>query len=184
MVLNDSSMAERAEILREKGTDRSKFFRGLVDKYTWVDIGSSYVLSDLLAAFLYGQLEQRAEIQARRRAIWERYAVELADWARDRNVKTPEVPSWCDQAYHMYYLVMPTAAKRNALLRFLMARGVQAVFHYLPLHIAPMGLRFGGHAGDCPVTERVSECLLRLPFYWDLTDEQQGKVISMVRSFE
>ncbi len=184
LLLNDPAMIERAEILREKGTDRSKFFRGLVDKYTWVDVGSSYVLSDMLAAFLYGQLEQRQAIQARRRAIWERYALGLADWARDRSVRLPIVPSWCEQAYHMFYLIMPHETARSGLISHLKKRGVQAVFHYVPLHKAPMGMRMGGGDAVCPVTEEVSECLVRLPFFVDLSEAQQTSIIDAVTSFE
>jgi dTDP-4-amino-4,6-dideoxygalactose transaminase len=183
LVINDSRYVERAEIIREKGTDRSKFFRGQVDKYTWVDIGSSYVMSDLLAAFLYAQLEQRDAIQARRRAVWERYHEGLADWAAAHGVRTPVVPAHCEQAYHMYYLVMPDSRDRDALLAHLKKQGVHAVFHYLPLHTSPMGRRFGGREGQCPVTERVSARLLRLPFYAGLSEEEQATVIRAVQEW-
>lgn len=184
LLLNDPALVERAEILREKGTDRSKFFRGLVDKYTWVDVGSSYVMSDLLAAFLCAQLEQREVIQARRRELWQRYDAELADWARQIGVQTPTVPPGCEQAYHMYYLVMPTPEGRDGLLAHLKANGVQAVFHYLPLHMSPMGRRFGGCAGQCPVTEDVSARLLRLPFFVELSAAEQKTVMDAVRKFK
>ena len=183
LVLNDRRFVERAEIIREKGTDRSKFFRGLVDKYTWVDIGSSYVMSDMLAAFLLAQLEQREAIQARRREIWQRYDTELAGWARERSVQTPTVPSLCEQAFHMYYLVMPASDARDGLIAHLRANGAQAVFHYLPLHLSPMGKRFGGRDGDCPVTESVSGRLLRLPFHCGLSEEEQATVIRAVREW-
>lgn len=183
LVVRDESLAARAEILREKGTNRSRFFRGEVDKYTWVDVGSSYVLSDVLGAILLAQLEAREVIQRRRRAVWERYAAELASWASAREVRLPFVPAHCEQTFHLFYLLLPDLERRTAFIEHLAARGVKAVFHYVPLHLSPMGERFGGRAGDCPVTERVSEQLVRLPLYADLTDEEQARVIDAVRSF-
>ena len=173
LVLSDPSLVDRAEILREKGTDRSRFFRGQVDKYSWVDIGSSYLPSDLLAAYLYAQLTAREKIQARRKAVWERYASNLRNWAKEHGVGTPVVPGHCEQAYHMYYLLLPSLEDRQRLIAWLEASGIMAVFHYLPLHLSPMGQSFGGRAGDCPVTEHVSDRLLRLPFYYDLTEADQ-----------
>lgn len=180
LLINDPRFAARAEILREKGTDRSRFFRGEVDKYTWVDVGSSYLPSELLAAVLWAQLEARDRIQARRRAIWERYAASLADWARGAGARLPVVPAHCEQAYHMFYLLMPTPASRAALIEQLKAKGILAVFHYLPLHLSGMGVKFGG---TCPVTVDVSDRLVRLPFYFNLTDGEQGEVIDAVRAF-
>jgi dTDP-4-amino-4,6-dideoxygalactose transaminase len=182
LVVNDARFVERAEILREKGTNRSRFFRGQIDKYTWVDVGSSYVLSDLLGALLVAQLELRETIQARRAQIWQRYAAELADWAARRGVRLPIVPAHCAQAFHLFYLLVP-AAERGAFIDHLKARGVQAVFHYQPLHISPMGRAHGGEPGACPVTERVAEELVRLPLYNDLDDDDLGRVIDAVRSF-
>ncbi|HEX7843701.1 MAG TPA: dTDP-4-amino-4,6-dideoxygalactose transaminase [Kofleriaceae bacterium] len=182
LLVNDARFVERAEILREKGTDRSRFFRGQVDKYTWVDVGSSYVLSDLLGALLVAQLEAHREIQAHRARVWNRYAAELADWARARGVRLPIVPAHCEQAFHMFYLLMP-AATRPAFLEHLKARGVQAVFHYQPLHLSPVGLAQGGNVGMCPVTERIADELVRLPLYNDLDEADQSKVIDAVRSF-
>jgi dTDP-4-amino-4,6-dideoxygalactose transaminase len=182
LLVNDARFVERAEILREKGTDRSRFFRGQVDKYTWVDIGSSYVLSDILGALLVAQLEAHREIQAHRARIWHRYATELAGWAATRDVRLPVVPAHCEQAFHMFYLLLP-AARRPAFIEHLKARGVQAVFHYQPLHLSPMGLAQGGKAGMCPVTERVADELVRLPLYNDLDEADQGNVIDAVRSF-
>lgn len=183
LLINDPALVERAEIIREKGTDRSRFFRGQVDKYGWVDLGSSYLLSDLLAAFLYAQLEQRAAIQAARRAIWERYADGLADWAAARGARLPVVPAHCDQSYHMFYLLLPSLAARTALIGHLKARGILAVFHYLPLHRSAMGRRLGGDRFACPVTDEVSDRLLRLPFYTSLTPAEQDRVIEAVRAF-
>ena len=182
LLVNDPSFVERAEILREKGTNRSRFFRGQVDKYTWVDIGSSYVLSDILGALLLAQLELREEIQRHRARIWNRYAAELADWAASRGYGLPFVPEHCEQTFHMFYLLLP-ADLRPAFIEHLTAHGVQAVFHYQSLHISPMGLAHGGRAGTCPVTERISDELVRLPLYNDLTEQDQGTVIDVVRSF-
>jgi dTDP-4-amino-4,6-dideoxygalactose transaminase len=183
LLLNDVRYIERAEILRQKGTDRSRFFRGEVDKYTWVDIGSSYVMSDVLAAFLYGQLEVWPQIQAKRRRIWEYYDRHLGDWARERGIRRPVVPPHCDQAYHMYYLLLPTQVQRTLLIEHLKQRGILSVFHYLPLHLSVMGQKFGGKPGACPVTEDVSRRLLRLPFYNTLSEIQQEKVVAALFEF-
>jgi dTDP-4-amino-4,6-dideoxygalactose transaminase len=182
LLVNDARFVERAEILREKGTNRSRFFRGQVDKYTWVDVGSSYVLSDLLGALLLAQLELRHEIQGRRARIWQRYAAELADWAAARGFRLPVVPAHCEQTFHMFYLLLP-ADVRPAFIEHLKARGVQAVFHYHALNSSPMGLAHGGKPGMCPVTERIADELVRLPLYNDLTEPDHGVVIDAVRSF-
>jgi dTDP-4-amino-4,6-dideoxygalactose transaminase len=184
LLINDPRYVERAEIIREKGTDRSRFFRGQVDKYTWVDVGSSYLPSDILAAFLYAQLEAREAIQATRRRIWEYYYERLQAWAGDRRVRLPVVPEHCEQSYHMFYLLLPSLAERQALIEHLNARGVNGVFHYLPLHLSTFGQRFGGRAGDCPVTEDVSERLLRLPFHNQMTEADQEYVVAAVTEFE
>ena len=183
LLINDPQYIERAEIIREKGTNRSRFFRGQVDKYTWVDIGSSYLPSDLLAAFLYAQLEARAEIQAKRRQIWETYYEQLQDWAWGNGVRMPIVPDHCEQSYHMFYLLLPSLEDRHALIDHLKERGILSVFHYLPLHLSEMGRRFGGRVGDCPVTEDVSDRLLRLPFYNDLSEADQTQVIEAIIEF-
>jgi dTDP-4-amino-4,6-dideoxygalactose transaminase len=183
LLVNDPQFIERAEILREKGTNRSRFFRGQVDKYTWVDIGSSYVMSDVLAAFLYGQLERGLRIQAKRRRIWESYDKHLARWAEEQHVRQPIIPRECEQSYHMYYLLLPSLQARQALIAFLKERGIQAVFHYLPLHISDMGRKFGGKEGDCPETEDISDRLLRLPFYTALDESSQNRVIEAIQQF-
>jgi dTDP-4-amino-4,6-dideoxygalactose transaminase len=183
LLINDSRYVERAEILREKGTNRSRFFRGQVDKYTWVDLGSSYLPSDLLAAFLFAQLEARERIQASRRRIWTMYDQHLREWAPRHGLRLPTVPEHCEQPYHMYYLVLPSLEERQALIAHLKARGILSVFHYLPLHLSDMGLRFGGRAGECPVTEDVSDRLLRLPFYNDLTEVEQARVLDALAGF-
>jgi dTDP-4-amino-4,6-dideoxygalactose transaminase len=184
LLINDKRLIERAEIIREKGTNRSRFFRGEVDKYTWVDIGSSYLMSDVLAAFLYGQLELWQTIQERRRRIWEYYDAHLRAWASERGIGTPFVPVHCQQAWHMYYLLLPSIEQRQAFIAYLKARGILSVFHYLPLHLSPMGKSFGGQVGDCPVTENVSDRLVRLPFYNELEEATQARVVSAVQSFE
>jgi len=183
LLVNDPALVERAEIIREKGTDRSRFFRGQVDKYSWVDVGSSYLMSDVLAAFLYGQLEQWQEIQAKRRFIWEFYDQHLADWAGENGVRGPIIPPHCEQAYHMYYLLLPSLEIRTALIDHLKKRGILSVFHYLPLHLSTFGRKFGGRVGDCPVCEDVSDRLLRLPFFNQLTQEEQGEVIEAIKDF-
>ncbi|MCU0496400.1 MAG: dTDP-4-amino-4,6-dideoxygalactose transaminase [Anaerolineae bacterium] len=184
LLINDSAFIERAEIIREKGTNRSRFFRGQVDKYTWVDIGSSYLPSDLLAAYLYAQLEAIDDIQARRQRIWDYYQAHLPEWAQTHNVTLPTIPADCEQSYHMYYMLLPSLEVRQELIAHLKSFGILTVFHYLPLHLSDMGRKYGGQTGDCPVTEDVSDRLLRLPFYNDLTEADQEKVIAGLFSFE
>jgi dTDP-4-amino-4,6-dideoxygalactose transaminase len=186
LLINDSQYEERAEIIREKGTNRAKFFRGQVDKYSWVDVGSSYVMSDVLAAFLFGQLEQWKSIQAKRKAIWERYDAELADWAAANGVRRPVVPEHCEQAYHMYYLLMPSLEARTEFIARLKEKGVTAVFHYLPLNKSAYALQMadsGWRKALCPVTEGVSDRLMRLPFYTSMSEEEQRRVIEAVQKW-
>jgi len=180
LIVNDLRYAERAEIIREKGTDRSRFMRGEVQKYTWVDHGSSYVLSEILAAFLYAQLREIERIQARRREIWHQYLAGLDDWARRSGARLPVVPAGVEQSYHMFYVMMPSSAARAALMSELEAAGVSAVTHYVPLHLSEMGRRLAGGAAACPVTERASERLLRLPFHNRLTADDIERVIDAV----
>ena len=183
LIVNDPALLERAEIVREKGTNRSKFFRGQVDKYTWVDVGSSYLMSDILAAALYAQLEQRERIQATRRRVWEAYAQGLADWADANGVTLPHVPAHCGQAYHLFYMLLPSLEKRQALMAHLRERGVGSAFHYLPLHVSHMGRSFGTKAEDCPVTIDVSDRLLRLPLFNEMTDDDAARVVEAVKAF-
>jgi dTDP-4-amino-4,6-dideoxygalactose transaminase len=184
LLINDPAYIDRAEVIREKGTNRSRFFRGQVDKYTWVDIGSSYLPSDILAAFLYAQLEKRVEIQERRKRIWERYHEGLAGWAQRAEMRLPFVPEHCEQPFHMFYILAPSLELRQALIAHLRGRNIQSVFHYQPLHLSDMGRRFGGRPGDCPVTESVSDRLLRLPFHTHLEEADQMKVIEGILSFD
>lgn len=184
LVLNDPRLVERAEIVREKGTNRSQFFRGQVDKYSWVSLGSSYVISDLLAAFLYAQLEQREAVQRRRGEIWRAYDSGLRNWAREHGVGTPYVPPGAEHPSHLYYLVLPSLQDRQALIAHLKARGILAVFHYLPLNLSKMGRLYGGQKGDCPVAEELSDRLVRLPFFVSLSSAEQEDIIEAILEFQ
>lgn len=183
LLINDPKLIERAEILREKGTNRSRFFRGQIDKYTWVDLGSSFLPSDILAAFLFAQLEARSAIQEKRQDVWQYYEARLSSWAATHDVRLPIIPEYCEQSYHMFYLLMPSLEERTAMIAHLKENGIQSVFHYLPLHISDMGRRFGGQLNDCPVTEDASDRLIRLPFYNDLTEAEQERVVAAVTAF-
>jgi dTDP-4-amino-4,6-dideoxygalactose transaminase len=183
LLVNDPSMTLRAEILREKGTNRSQFFRGQVDKYTWVDVGSSYLPSDLLAAYLCAQLEAHDLIQARRQAIWRTYDTALAGWAARHGVRQPIVPAGCGHPAHIYYLLLPSLEARTRFLAHLRAHMILATFHYQPLHLSDMGRQFGGRAGQCPVTEDVADRLVRLPVFYQLTDDGLQRVVDAASSF-
>jgi dTDP-4-amino-4,6-dideoxygalactose transaminase len=183
LVLNDGAFAGRAEILREKGTNRSRYFRGEVDKYTWVDRGSSFVPSDMLAAFLLGQLERAVEIQEKRRRIFERYRDGLAAWGARNNVRLPVVPPECEPAWHLFYLLFPELSTRQRFLAWMKERGILCVFHYVPLHSSPMGSALGAMPGHCPVAEDVSARLARLPYYTDLTESDQCHVLEATLAF-
>ena len=181
--LNDLEYFERAEILREKGTDRSRFLRGQVDKYTWVDIGSSWVMSDLLASVLVGQLERLDEIQLRRELIWNSFHHGLADWAARHDLRTPVVPEGCGHTSHMYHLRFPSLDVRTRFIDHLRERDVMAVFHYQPLHLSAVGIQLGGLAGQHPVSEAAGDTLVRLPLYVGLTDAQVDHIIESVIEF-
>jgi dTDP-4-amino-4,6-dideoxygalactose transaminase len=184
LLINDVRFVERAEIIREKGTNRNRFFRGQVDKYTWMDLGSSYLPSDVLAAFLFAQFEHREQIQASRRRVWNYYREHLGPWAERNGVALPFVPEHCEQPWHMFYMLMPSLEARQRFIAHLKAREILSVFHYLPLHLSEMGRRWGGQEGDCPVAENVSDRVLRLPFYNDLSEADQERVVSGVHGFE
>jgi len=183
LVINDKNLIERAEIIREKGTNRSRFFRGQVDKYSWVDLGSSFLPSDILAAVLFAQLERHDEIQQRRGQIWNRYQAELTGFASEHGFQLPNVPKDCGQTYHMFYMLTRSLDERQRLIAHLRDLGIQAPFHYLPLHLSEMGQKWGGKVGDCPVTEDISDRLIRLPLFYALTDDEQAQVIAGVKSF-
>lgn len=184
LLINDAELAERAEILREKGTNRSRFFRGQVDKYTWVDLGSSYLPSDLLAAFLYAQFEQRERIQSHRKNVWDFYHQYLGEWAAKNGVQMPTIPAHTEQAYHMFYLLLPDLDTRQRFIMYLREQNIYTVFHYLPLHLSDMGRKFGGAEGDCPVTERVSDQLVRLPFYNNLGGADLERIVDAILQFK
>jgi dTDP-4-amino-4,6-dideoxygalactose transaminase len=171
---------ERAEIVQEKGTDRSRFFRGQVDKYTWQDIGSSYLLSEVGAAFLYAQLEFAEAITAERLGIWERYHEAFADLEADGLLRRPSVPDGCQHSGHLYYLLLNTTAERDAVIAGLAERGVHAVFHYVPLHESPAGQRLGRSAGSIDITPSVSGRLVRLPLWSGLGEERTEVVVDAV----
>jgi len=182
LLINDPKYIDRAEVIREKGTNRSQFFRGQVDKYTWTDVGSSFLPSDILAAFLYAQLEAVDTIQADRKRIWTYYREHLNDWAGENNVALPTIPSDCEQSYHMFYLIMPSLESRQSLIAALRDHDILSVFHYLPLHLSDMGQRLGGKPGDCPVTEDITDRLLRLPFYNGLSESDLARVVNAIIS--
>jgi dTDP-4-amino-4,6-dideoxygalactose transaminase len=183
LVINDSELIERAEIIREKGTNRSKFFRGEVDKYTWVDFGSSFLPSDILAAFLYAQLENMQVITRKREQIFNLYH-ELLEPLADRGlIQRPRIPANCAPNYHMFYIVVEDHEIQQALLVHLKEKGILAVFHYVPLHTSPMGQQFDYRAGMLPVTESLSSRLIRLPFYFDLNEEEIRNVVGEIATF-
>ncbi len=185
LIINDPHLIEQAEILREKGTNRNRFMRGQVDKYTWVDVGSSFLPSDMIAAFLYAQLEARNDIQARRERIWNKYHASLQDWASENSIQLPTVPDYSDQSYHMYYIILPDLETRTRLIDHCKRYGIMALFHYQPLHLSTVGReQFGGQEGDCPVTERVADTLLRLPFYNNMSEKEQDYVIEHLLKFK
>jgi dTDP-4-amino-4,6-dideoxygalactose transaminase len=183
IVLNDTKFIERAEIIREKGTNRSKFFRGEVDKYSWVDVGSSYLPSELLAAFLYAQLENMEQINARRKRIFELYKNELDVLETIGLMQLPTVPDECETNFHLFYIILENEKIRDDLISFLKSKNILAVFHYLPLHLSPMGRSMGYTDGQLPITESLSNRLLRLPFYYDLTEENQMFIIHSIKDF-
>jgi dTDP-4-amino-4,6-dideoxygalactose transaminase len=182
LIINNNALMERAEILREKGTNRSRFFRGEVDKYTWVDAGSSYLPSDLLASFLYAQLEHMDAITQKRRASWTRYMELLTEPSQQYGFGLPKTSP--DQTNgHLFYLLTTSETERDALIAYLKAHDVYAVFHYIPLHLSPVGQSLGYAQGDFPVTESVSGRLVRLPLFHDLTPGDQRYITDQVISF-
>jgi dTDP-4-amino-4,6-dideoxygalactose transaminase len=183
LVINDPALLERAEIMREKGTNRSKFFRGEVDKYTWVDVGSSYLPSDILAAFLLAQLEQADCIMQQRLSIWNHYHQAFANLEQQGKVRRPMIPAECQHNGHIYHLIVADLETRTALIAYLKAQGIQSTFHYVPLHSAPAGLKYGRTSGTLTVTDQVSERLVRLPLGAAMTVMEAKHVIEAVLAF-
>lgn len=179
--INDPGMIKRAEIIRDKGTNRSEFFRGEIDKYTWVDIGSSYVPSEIACAFLYAQLEMMNAIAERRKTIYTQYRMLLKPLEVQGLLRLPHIPEDCESNYHMFYILLPDQDVRNTLMAHLKQHGVMAVFHFVPLHSSPMGQKFGRQVGVLSVTEELSSCLLRLPFYYEMTEDEQLHIVSYLK---
>lgn len=184
LVINDDSFLERAEIIREKGTNRRGFRRGLVDKYNWVDIGSSYVQSEILSSILWAQLERAEAVQNARMKIWTSYASHLENWASANGVKLPSIPELCSHPAHLFYLLMPDANSRDRFLSHSRNYGILSVFHYLPLHLSPFGMKYGFDSQSLPITEQVSSRLVRLPLYHALKESEVNRVIDMVLAFK
>lgn len=183
LAINSPDFIPRAEIIREKGTNRAQFFRGEVDKYTWVDVGSSYLPSELVAAFLLPQLEGADQINAKRARLWSTYHEALADLEAEGRLRRPTWPAHCCPNAHMYYVLTAGLAERSALIAHLRQHKIQAVFHYVPLHTSPMGQSMGYHPGDLPVTEELADRLLRLPLYYDLTEPEVLRVAEAIHRF-
>jgi dTDP-4-amino-4,6-dideoxygalactose transaminase len=181
LLVNRPDWVERAEVIQEKGTNRSKFFRGQVDKYTWVDVGSSYVVSDISAAFLWAQLERATEITARRMETWETYHAALEELETSGRIRRPVVPADCVHNAHMYYVLLEAGTSRDGFIARLAGEGVNAVFHYVPLHSSPAGLRYGRVHGPLDVTDSVSERLVRLPLWVGMTSGDAERVVAAVR---
>ena len=184
LVINDARFVERAEIIREKGTNRAKFFRGQVDKYTWVDCGSSFLPSELTAAFLYAQLEEAENISQRRLTIWNAYRQGLKPLEDAGRLRLPVIPSHCGHSAHMFYIILPTAERRDALMAALKEQDILSVFHYIPLHTAPMGSRVQPAVPELPVTEEIAPRLLRLPMFFELTRAEQETICAAICRWE
>jgi dTDP-4-amino-4,6-dideoxygalactose transaminase len=183
LCINDEALIERAEIVREKGTNRSQFLQGTVDKYTWVDVGSSYLPSELTAAFLLGQLEAVDTITQQRRECYQRYMDSLQGLAEAGKMTLPSIPDTCRSNYHLFHILVPTPQQRQGLISRLNEQGIHAVFHYVPLHSSPMGIALNSEQPALPVTESCSERLVRLPIYPGLTTEQQDRIVAEVQAF-
>jgi len=183
LLINDPNFIERAEIIREKGTNRSKFFRGQVDKYTWVDIGSSFLPGELISAFLWAQMEEAESITKRRLAIWETYHQSLSELEKSDLLRRPIIPDGCVHNAHMYYILVSNLEQRNGLLTFLREKAIYAVFHYVPLHSSPAGLKYGRVSGEMVVTNEVSDRLVRLPMYYEMRVEDVDLVVEVVSKY-
>lgn len=183
LCINDPSFLTRAEIIRDKGTNRAQYFRGQSDKYTWVDVGSSFVMGELVASYLAAQLEHVDELTEKRRKLYDRYYKSMAPWREEMGLTLPLIPDDCQSNYHIFHLVMETSEDRDQLLKHLNQQDIWAVFHYVPLHSSPRGMSLGYREGDLPLTESIASRLVRLPMYNDLDDETQNRVIEHVHEF-
>ena len=183
IILNDSTLVERAEILREKGTNRSRFLRGQEDKYTWVDNGSSWVMSDLLAAVLLGQLEHLEQVQERRLALWDRYFDSLGDWSSQNGIHLPHIPKGARHSGHMFYLRLPTLTDRNRFIEHMRNSGIMTVFHYQALNTSPEGIRVAESADNCPNSKVAADTVVRLPLFTSLSSADQDRVIKAALTF-
>ena len=181
ILINKEEYIERAEIIREKGTNRNKFFRGEIDKYTWIDIGSSYIGSDLLAAYLWAQFEKLDELQQRRERIYRQYYKGLINLEEEGLLRLPTIPSYSKSNFHMFYIILKNESLRNKLLKRLKQLKIGAVFHYIPLHISPMGLKLGYKKGDFPITEDLAKRIVRLPFYYELSDSDIDYTLNKIK---
>ena len=183
LIINNPKFYERAEIIREKGTNRSKFFRGQVDKYTWVDVGSSYLPSEIIAAFLYAQLNNSEIIQQRRKQIWNKYHEFFEKYEKSGIIRRPIIPNDCMHNAHMYYILFNNLEKRTNFINYLKEKGIQTVFHYIPLHSAPAGIKYGKTGSDMSVTDKVSDTLVRMPLFYELQDNELDFIFDNVDAF-
>lgn len=185
LFINNSEYVDRAHIIFEKGTNRMEFINGTADKYRWVDKGSSYILSDLLSALLHSQLVNSSKIQKTRERLWNTYFSSLENWASSKSILLPTVPQYCDQSFHMFYLILPTNESRNRLIKYLGDSDISAPFHYLPLDQSPMGQKIKMKDQiQCPISFKASQQIIRLPLYYDMTEDDQSKVINLILSYE
>ena len=183
LIINDKEYEDRSEIIREKGTNRSRFFRGQVDKYTWVDIGSSYLPSDIIAAFLYSQLQKADEITQKRISIWNKYNEFFKQYEQKGLLRCPIIPEECEHNAHMFYVLFNDLETRTQYISALKEHGITSVFHYIPLHSAPMGEKYCRYVGDMKVTNKVSDTLLRLPMYYELEDDDLNYIFELTQHF-
>lgn len=185
LFVRDKNFIERTEIIFEKGTNRSSFINGQVDKYSWLDKGSSFVLSDLLASLLFSQLLNSVKIQSKRSSLWDNYYKNLSEWAVKHKIRLPFIPNHCEQTFHMFYMIMPNKKIRNIFISYLKDNDITAVFHYLPLDSSVMGSKIRlNDQTECPVSEEISNCIVRLPLYFDLDYKKQDKIINTILNFE
>ena len=183
LIINDEQFTERAEVIREKGTNRTQFFRGMVDKYSWVDMGSSYLPSELNAAYLWGQLEYADAINQDRLTSWQHYSDGLKSLQGQGHIELPTIPSNCEHNAHMFYIKVKDLSERSKLIQYLKDHDIYSVFHYVPLHSAPAGLEFGRFNGEDEFTTKESERLIRLPMYYGLSEEEKEKIVKVMCEF-